>query len=71
MNGPPNVGENKRSAPGPSCIKNGMYSSNVIKRTPPAIERATLQNVLINPFAPFIEVYFVLFLAKIAELFKT
>ena len=71
INGPPNVDEKSKSAPGPTPAKNGMYSIKVINKTPPTIDKATLQKVLRNPFAPGIDVHLVLFFAKIAELFKT
>lgn len=71
INGPPKVEEKRRSAPGPIWRKKGMYSIKVINKTPPTIESATLHSVWKNPLGPFIEVYLVLFLAKIAELFRT
>lgn len=40
MKGPPKVGLNKRSAPGPISRKNGIYSMSTIKNTPPAITNA-------------------------------
>ena len=40
IKGPPNVGENNKSAPGPIPRKNGMYSIRITINIPPTIHSA-------------------------------
>jgi len=70
MNGPPNVGLNRRSAPGPHPMKKGMYSTKINNRMPPTISRAFLDQQERKPLKPFLAVPLFLICAKILELFK-
>ena len=70
MNGPPNVVENIKSAPGPSCMKNGMYSIKTIKRIPPTMHKAYFHQTLKKDLNPFSFVPGSLFDAKIFELLR-
>ena len=71
MNGPPNVDENNRSAPGPNCKKNGMYSIKMINRIPPTIHKAYFHHTLKKALMPFSFVPGTLLVANIFELLRT
>ena len=71
MNGPPNVGENNKSAPGPNCMKNGMYSSKTMNKIPPTIHKAYLHQTLKKALNPLSFVPGNLLEAKILELLRT
>ena len=70
MNGPPNVGENNKSAPGPSCMKNGIYSSKTMNKIPPTIHKAYFHQTLKKALIPFSLVPTTLLPAKILELLR-
>ena len=70
INGPPKVVENNKSAPGPNCKKNGIYSINTINRTPPTMHRAYFHQTLRNPLIPGSLVPTALLAANILELLR-
>ena len=53
MNGPPNVDENSKSAPGPACKKNGIYSIKTISKIPPTIHKAYFHQTFMKALKPF------------------
>ena len=71
MNGPPKVEENNKSAPGPSCAKNGIYSIKIMRIIPPTIHNAYFHQHLKNPLMPGSTVPTALLEAKIFELLRT
>ena len=70
MNGPPNVVENNKSAPGPSCMKNGMYSIKTTNKIPPTMHKAYFHQTLKKALMPFSFVPATLLDAKIFELLR-
>ena len=70
INGPPKVVENNKSAPGPSCKKNGMYSIRITTKIPPTIHKAYFHQTLKKALIPFSEVPGTLLEAKILELLR-
>ena len=70
INGPPNVGENNKSTPGPAPIKNGMYSISIKINIPPHIHKAFLHHDLKNPLHPSASASLCLRDPKIFELLR-
>ena len=52
IKGPPNVGLNKRSAPGPISIKNGTYCIKHKRNIPPAMQNAFFHQHEKKPLMP-------------------
>lgn len=71
MNGPPKVEENNKSAPGPNCKKNGIYSSKMMVRIPPTMHNAYFHQTLKKALNPLSFVPGNLLEAKIFELLST
>ena len=71
MNGPPNVVENNKSAPGPNCKKNGTYSNKIMNKMPPTIHKAYFHQTLKKALTPCSFVPGTLLDAKIFELLRT
>ena len=71
INGPPKVEENNKSAPGPSCAKNGIYSSKTMTRMPPTMHKAYFHHTLKKALTPGSPVPATLLEAKILELLRT
>ena len=71
MKGPPKVGLNSRSAPGPISAKKGMYSSSISSKTPPTMQKALRHQLLRKPFTPLFSVAAVRICAKILLLLST
>ena len=70
INGPPNVVEKSKSAPGPSCKKNGMYSRRMITKIPPTMHKAYFHQTLKKALIPGSFVPLTLPVAKILELLR-